>query len=118
MARVLVADDEDGVLKLIRATLESAGHEVVTAVDGHEALKTGLARDFDLYILDVKMPHLDGYSLSLSITKRFPSRKVVLVTGLDTQKYEVMIKACGASGTIPKPFDSAEFMKQISKFLP
>jgi DNA-binding response OmpR family regulator len=117
MARILVADDMEDILKLVRRVLEAAGHTVVTAMNGHEALKLGLSQDFDLYIFDVKMPQLDGYSLSLSITKRFPGRKVVIVTGLDSEKYAVMLKACGASGTISKPFDGPEFMKQIGKFI-
>jgi CheY-like chemotaxis protein len=118
MGRILVADDDEVVVKLMRRVLEAAGHEVVSVADGHEALKLALSRDFDLYILDVRMPRLDGYSLSLSITKKFPERKVVLVTGLEARKFEPMAKISGASAIIPKPFDPLEFLNQIKSFLP
>ena len=118
MARVLVADDEEAILSLVRRVLEQAGHEVVTVSDGHEALKRALKEDFDLYVLDVRMPHLDGYSLSNSITKRFPHRKIVLITALDRVKYEAMINLSGATATISKPFDGTQFLGEIKKFLP
>lgn len=118
MGRILVADDEEDVLLLLKRALAGAGHEVVTARDGQEALKLGMAQDFDLYIFDVRMPRLDGYSLSLSITKKYPGRKVLLVTGLDTSKYGPMAKASGAHGTIVKPVDLIEFTKQVKALLP
>lgn len=117
MGRILIADDEDTVVKLMRRALEGAGHEVVVAVDGQEALKMAMSQDFNLYILDVRMPRLDGYSLSLSITKKFPGRKVLLITGLDTQKYESMARASGAATTLAKPFDAAQFMAQVQRLL-
>jgi DNA-binding response OmpR family regulator len=117
MAKILVADDEAPILELLRRRLESAGHAVVTVADGQQALKLVQSDDFDLYVLDVKMPRLDGYSLAHSIKKRFPERKVVLITALDTQKYEVMTNACGADMTISKPFDGDEFMRQIAGFI-
>ena len=118
MGRILVADDEDVIVKLLRRCLEGAGHEVVATSDGNEALKAVLNQDFDLYVLDVRMPRLDGYSLCNSIKKKFPDRPVVLVTVLPPQKFEAMAKASGASAIIPKPFDAPEFMARIEQFLP
>lgn len=118
MGRILIADDEEDILKLMRRALMGAGHEVVTARDGQEALKLGMSEDFDLYIFDVRMPRLDGYSLSLSITKRHPGKKVLLVTGLDTSKYESMAKASGAAATIPKPVEILDFLKLVEVHLP
>ncbi|MBI4396590.1 MAG: response regulator [Elusimicrobia bacterium] len=118
MARILVADDEETVLSLIRRVLEGAGHQVVTAADGNEALKLALSKTFDFYIIDVKMPLLDGFSLARAITKRFPARKVVLITALDRPKYEILGNISGAAAIIAKPFDGPQFMSQIAPFLP
>jgi CheY-like chemotaxis protein len=118
MGRILIADDEEVVVKFLRRCLEGAGHEVVATSDGLEALKAALTQDFDLYVLDVRMPRLDGYSLCNSITKKFPGRPVVLVTALAPQKFEAMARTSGASAIIPKPFDAPEFMRRIEQFLP
>ena len=115
--KILLADDDDAIVKLVRRLMESLGHEVVTAQNGMDALKLGMDGCFDLCILDVKMPRLDGYSLCRSITRKFPSCKVILITGLDVNKYEAMAKASGASGTIAKPFDALQFKTWIESFL-
>ena len=118
MAKILLADDDEDVIRLIRRILEGLGHQVVSTTNGLETLKLGMNDDFDLYIFDVRMPRLDGYSLCRSITRKFPARNVVLITGLDTQKYEPMAKASGATITIAKPFDADKFKKAIQPFLP
>lgn len=118
MGRILLADDDEDIVSLLQRALTGAGHEVVTAKDGQEALKLGMNETFDLYIFDVRMPRLDGYSLSLSITKKFPDKKVLLITGLDTSKYEPMAKASGAAGVISKPIDIPQFQKLVKAHLP
>ncbi len=118
MARILVADDDEAVVRLVQRILGGLGHVVASTTNGMEALKRGMNEDFDLYILDVRMPHLDGYSLCRSLRQKFPSRSVVLITGLDTSKYAPMAKASGATATIGKPFDAVQFQKAIAPFLP
>jgi DNA-binding response OmpR family regulator len=118
MAKVMVADDDVVIVKLVRRLLDDMGHAVTTADNGHDALKLGMEGDFDLYILDVRMPRLDGYSLCRSITRKFPDRKVLLITGLDVSKYESMANASGAAGTIAKPFETEGFKTWVRPFLP
>ena len=118
MGRILVADDEEDVTRLIRRVLEGMGHQVVLAANGMDTLKLGMSETFDLYVFDVRMPRLDGYSLCRSITQKFPGRKVILITGLDVQKYEAMAKVSGAATTIAKPFDAEQFKKAVQPFLP
>lgn len=118
MGKVLVADDEEEVVRLIRRMLEGFGHKVTVAANGLDALKLGMSGGFDLCVFDVRMPRLDGYSLCRSITRKFPSAKVVLITGLDIQRYETMAAASGCAATIAKPFDGTQFMKAIAPFLP
>jgi DNA-binding response OmpR family regulator len=117
MARILVADDDEDVLKLIQRAFRGSDHDIVTVVDGHEALKLSLNRDFDLYILDVRMPRLDGYSLSLSISRKNPRGKILLITGLDSTKYEPMAQAARASAILPKPFTINQFLTQVETLL-
>jgi CheY-like chemotaxis protein len=118
MGRILVADDEEVIVNLLKNALEGAGHDVVGTSDGLQALKMALSAEFSLYVFDVRMPRLDGYSLCNSIRKKFPGRPVVLVTGLPPEKYEAMARASGATLIISKPFDEAEFMRQVEKYLP
>lgn len=117
MARILVADDEEVILALIQRVLKTAGHEVVTAIDGEEALKLAISQTFDLYIVDVRMPRLDGYTFSKDMTTRFPGRKVILMSGQDSEKNEAMMKASGAVCCIAKPFEGPQFLSEIAKFI-
>jgi CheY-like chemotaxis protein len=118
MGRVLVADDDAIIRRLVQRVLEGMGHEVTVAENGMDTLKLAMGEEFDLYILDVRMPRLDGYSLCRSITQKYPARKVILITGLDIAKYEPMSKASGATLTIGKPFDIARLQKAVAPFLP
>jgi CheY-like chemotaxis protein len=118
MAKIFVADDEETIVRMVRRVLESAGHEVKTVSNGLEAIKLAAAEDFDLYLIDVRMPRLDGYSLSNSITKQFPERKVVLITGVEKESYELMVKTCRASAVLEKPFDGPQLLEKIKEFLP
>jgi two-component system alkaline phosphatase synthesis response regulator PhoP len=118
MARILLADDNLEIAKMMRDALEDGGHEVRCVHDGCQALKIAMNEDFDFYVLDVRMPMLDGYSLTLSIKRKFPGRRVLLVTGLDPKKYEVMANAAGADATLQKPFAMPDMIDLVNGLLP
>lgn len=81
--RVLVVDDEPHILHYMRATLETWGHEVVTATDGDEALARAVAEPFDLVISDLRMPRLGGREFHEELRRRDPAaaRRLVFSTG-------------------------------------
>ena len=72
-ARILLVDDEDAILKLLRFPLEKEGYQVVTAGDGEEALETFARETFDLVILDIMLPHVDG----MEVCRRIRAQSIV-----------------------------------------
>lgn len=103
--KVLVADDSAHVRMLVRGALESAGYNVVEAVDGADALQKAIDEQPDLMILDLTMPELDGFEV-LQFMNRRPDTshlKVIMLTGsaeVSNQQYGYTL---GVVGYIVKP---------------
>ena len=74
MPRVLIADDEDSMRRLVARAIAMDGHDTVTAQDGAEALEilTSEAGAFDLLLTDIQMPVMDGIALALTAARDFP----------------------------------------------
>ena len=116
-ARVLVIDDEEIILSLFKETLEEQGHTVVTADTSAKGLAYVLQQDFDLILLDLKMPGTDGAELireMRSVKDRLP---VVIITGYpDSEMMERAMKQ-GPLGVMLKPFDDSEIINVVNGFL-
>jgi CheY-like chemotaxis protein len=80
---ILVVEDDDKIRGFFTRFLSAAGHRVKEAQDGQEAVQVACRQRFDLVLMDVKMPKLDGISAFRQIRQASPSTKVVLVTGFD-----------------------------------
>lgn len=115
MARILVAEDDLEALELLKTILEMGGHAVTTACDGKEALALGESGTFDLYILDVSMPFLDGYHVAGALSEKFPERKILLLTSRDYEKDQMAVQACGADAHMSKPFDTNELLRVVKE---
>ena len=83
-ARILLVDDEEAILKLLRFPLEKEGYQVVTARDGDEALETFTREDFDLVILDLMLPHVDG----MEVCRRIRAQSIVPIIMLTAKSDE------------------------------
>lgn len=81
MARILIADDELMMRKILSALLRSTGHEVMVAVNGYEALRQFSEYPFDLVTTDCNMPVMDGSILSKRIKQKSPNTPVIMITG-------------------------------------
>ena len=83
MARILVAEDDQFTREIVQRALEAAGHQVLAAEDGSEALAaTEGGASFDLVVTDVEMPGISGLELAEQILKRNPSQKILVMSGL------------------------------------
>jgi CheY-like chemotaxis protein len=106
MARILVAEDEEGLRSLVARALALDGHEVITANDGAEALDvlTRAAGAFELLLTDIRMPVMDGIALALAAARDHPRLGILLMTGYADQRE----RACGLEAlihdVIAKPF--------------
>lgn len=113
---ILVVDDELEILNLLGKYLEREGYKVDTASDGEEALSVFRRRKYDLIILDVMMPKIDG----IEVCKRLRNRTnvpIIMLTAKDDEIDKVLGLRIGADDYITKPFSMKEFVARINAHL-
>ena len=114
--RVLVADDDPAILRLVRTILEREGFSVVGARDGREAYKALQSEaDFTVAVLDVVMPHISGPELAryMRSEKRLMRIPVVMMTAEQDPKLSSDSFAAGAVVFLPKPFATAQLLMMV-----
>ncbi|MCC7076438.1 MAG: response regulator [Acidimicrobiia bacterium] len=119
MARILVADDDPGVLKLIQLTLELEGFEVTAVTDGAAALDEIRAGACDLAVLDIMMPMLDGVDVCRAVKADEASAATpVILLSAKAQARDIEIgMAAGADRYMTKPFEPLELVESIQGLL-
>ena len=119
MKRILVAEDRPASLELIRTVLESAGYEVVEAVDGQEAVEKASGNSVDLILLDLQMPEIDGFGVLAHLRRdpRFASIPIVALTASAMQGARERALAAGFSSYIAKPVDLAVLRSEIGRLI-
>src|SRR5687767_13926751 len=117
MARVLVADDEEHILSVMTDVLEGAGHEVVGVRDGQAAVESLITGDFDVALIDVMMPKVDGYHVAQQIHGLPNPPKVIIVTSRDFDGDRRALTAAGASAFLPKPFSNRELIDVVNNLV-
>ena len=100
---ILVVDDDAHVRALFRRTLQDAGYFVVAAGSGRRALAAVRQAAFDLIVLDLRMPDVDGFEFLKIVRADLPNLKVLVVSGFLTGPMLEAAKLCGASATLDKP---------------
>ena len=109
MARILIAEDEEGIRSLVARALSQDGHAVVTANDGAEALDV-LTREqgaFELLLTDIRMPIMDGIALALAAARDHPNVAILLMTGYADQRERASGLDALIHDVIAKPFSLA-----------
>ncbi len=119
MARILCVDDEPFNLSLLEAILLPRGYEVVTAVNGLEALEKIAAERIDICLLDIKMPEMDGFEVCRRIKDDDLHRNipVVMITSYADTENRIRGIEAGAEDFISNPFSSAEVLARIKMLL-
>ncbi len=115
-ARILLVDDEESIQTLLSFPLRKDGYEVVLAADGDEALKRFGEGTFDLVVLDVMMPVLDGFE----VCKRLRARStvpIIMLTAKTEEIDKVLGLELGADDYITKPFSVREFRSRVKAVL-
>ncbi len=115
--KILVVDDDAIVIKSCRRILEAEGFEVTTVPSADEALEKIKAYDFDLVVMDVKMPKHDGIFLMREFKKNWPDIPIIVMSGYPTPETIADVLRLGAIQFIPKPFKPDEFMKSIKEVI-
>jgi DNA-binding response OmpR family regulator len=117
--KILAADDEPDITRLIQIVLSKHGYEVVTAVDGKEALEKVASEQPDLILLDVMMPHLDGFEVLAQLQEAGITETVPVIM-LTAKRHDADIFEgwrAGAEQYLTKPFNPAELVAVVGRAL-
>lgn len=114
--RILLVEDDPKVARTVRLYLEAAGYEAVWVADGREAVARGEGERFDLVVLDLLLPGLDGYAVCrrLREVSRVP---IIMLTARSTEDDRVRGLDLGADDYVAKPFSPRELMARIRAVL-
>ena len=115
MARILIAEDEEALRALVARALSGAGHEVIAAADGGEALDCLVREEgrFDLLLTDIKMPVMDGIALALATARDYPQLVILLMTGYADQRERASNLNALIHDVVTKPFTLAEIRTAV-----
>jgi DNA-binding NtrC family response regulator len=112
---IMLVDDEEDFVEMLSLRLKEIDQNVISAYSGQECLKTLETADFDVIILDVKMPGMDGIETLKEIKKRHPLVEVIMLTGHGTIEAAVQGMKLGAYDFLFKPADFDELVDKLSR---
>jgi DNA-binding response OmpR family regulator len=112
--KVLIVDDEPAILKVFGIKLRASGYEVITALNGIEALDKVKSEKPDIMLLDVIMPDMDGFEV-LQNLRTFSKLPVIVVSA--RPEYSRQAINLGANSFLAKPFDIDEMVKRIKQLI-
>ncbi|MFN3135063.1 MAG: sigma-54-dependent transcriptional regulator [Candidatus Kryptonium sp.] len=116
-SRILVVDDEETLRYLLSSELAAEGYEVETAGDGDEAIESIKQKDYDVVLLDIKMPRVDGFEVLRFIKQNKPEIKVIMLTAYADVKNAIEALKLGASDFVSKPYDLEDILTSINRAL-
>lgn len=113
--KIVYADDDLELTRLVAGTLRDEGYEVVVANDGEEGLESILVEEPDLVILDVMMPGLTGWEVAkyLRSKREFDATPIMMLTGIGERMNEMTAPLYGANAHLDKPFDMEELLAMV-----
>lgn len=116
MAKILVVEDNHDYQELLQNFLENAHHEITTAGDGESALELTAALPFDLILLDLMLPGLDGFDVCRSIREKCDT-PVIMLTALDSESCQMRGYGLGIDDYITKPVSMALLLQKVEAVL-
>ena len=118
MSKILVVDDERDVCNFVKNFFEERGFEVLTALDGKQALTIAENENPLIVLLDIRMPEMDGIETLRCIKKKRPKDKVIMVTCVEDLDKMDEAKRLGAEAYITKPLVLGELVKAVMDRIP
>ena len=114
MARILIVEDEPRIASFVGKGLRAAGHVATAIPDGHAGLSHALSGDFDLLVLDIGLPGIDGFEVLDRLRSQGSTMPVIVLTARDSVTDTVSALENGADDYMPKPFRFAELLARIN----
>jgi DNA-binding response OmpR family regulator len=114
--KVLLVDDDMNLRKFVTINLEARGYQVVQAADGVEAVSLIDDQNFDIIILDINMPRVDGFAVCKLVRQRF-NTPIMMLSARQEPTDKARCFELGADGYMTKPFGLREFLARIEVLL-
>ena len=115
--KILVADDEVEGRVVIKEALTGLDVDVTEVENGQQALERATSQDFDLIVMDLAMPFVDGVEALKVIHMSEPDLPIIVVTGVQEEETKSLALKSGANILIEKPFDLPDFVSGVRKLL-
>jgi DNA-binding NtrC family response regulator len=114
---ILIVDDDAQIRRLCRTTLEQTGFVAREASNGAEALEAIAETSFDLIVLDLSMPDMDGFEFLKAVRVKSPKLKIVVISGFMGGTMLMAAKLFGAAATLAKPFSPDSLLSVVFEVL-
>ena len=115
--KILVVDDEPSIVTLVKFNLEKSGYDVETASNGKQAIDMSVENNYDLIVLDIMLPELDGFEVLKELRKNQNDIPVILLTAKDEELDKVLGLELGADDYLTKPFSPRELIARVKAIL-
>ena len=115
--RILVVDDDENISKVFKMNLENRGYEVDSAANGQEALDKVSRRFYNIALIDIKLPDMEGTDLLNTFNEKRSKMKKIIVTGFPTLENAMKVVNEGADGYILKPVKIETLIETIEEHL-
>jgi DNA-binding response OmpR family regulator len=115
--RILIVDDDEAILESLKAILELKGYKIDTAKTGQEAIEKSKANFYNLALLDIKLPDMEGTDLLVKMHGSEPKMMKVMLTGFPSLENAVRALNLGADAYLMKPINPKELLKVIEEKL-
>lgn len=117
MSKILVVDDEESILTLLKFNLEKSGFQVITSFDGREALRIIELEKPDLVVLDLMLPGLDGMEVLKTLRQEKNNTPVLMLTAKNDELDKILGLELGADDYLTKPFSPREVIARVKAIL-
>jgi len=114
---ILIVEDEETIVSLIKNRLDCSMYNVESAADGKEAMLKISSNDYDLVTLDIMLPFVDGFEISKKLRKKSKQTLIIMISALDIEEFKTKAYDFGVDDYIPKPFSAKELSIKIKALL-
>lgn len=116
-SRILIIDDQESIRKSLKLALEREGYLVETAENGREAIRKSKGRPYNLALVDLRLPDMDGIELLTKMRETVPKMVKIIITGYPSQENAIEAVNRGADGYIVKPYTMEGLLRKIREHL-
>lgn len=115
MKRILMIDDEEPILEVVQTILGDMGYHVDTRSDAAEGLRVALSDEYDLILVDIRMPGMNGAEITEKVVAEKRAARILIVTGFPGDPVARRALEAGAVGLMSKPFEIAKIVDIIEQ---